>query len=79
MILTGHRDTHFHFLKDVRPDDRLELTGTDGTTIHYRVTEQRVLDSRRGRAADGTGQSGRDLCHPAFHLTPSRQAVRYVT
>lgn len=47
VILVGHRDTHFHFLKEVQPNDRFDLTGTDGTIRHYRVTEQRVMDSRR--------------------------------
>ena len=47
MILTRPPGHALPLLKAVRPDDRLELTGTDGTTIHYRVTEQRVLDSRR--------------------------------
>jgi len=47
MILTGHRDTHFQFLKQVRPDDDVDLTGTDGHTVHYRIREQQVLDSRR--------------------------------
>lgn len=79
VILTGHRDTHFHFLKDVRPDDRLELTGTDGTTIHYRVTEQRVLDSRR----DGLpmARDSQDVifvtCFPFDAITPGGP-LRYV-
>ncbi len=47
VILTGHRDTHFQFLKQVRLGDRVTLTGTDGKTVHYHVTEQLVLDSRR--------------------------------
>jgi sortase A len=33
-------------LKDVRPNDQFDLTTTAGTTVHHRVTEQRVLDSR---------------------------------
>lgn len=47
MIVTGHRDTHFRFLKDVRLNDQYDLTGPEGTTLRYRVTEQRVMDSRR--------------------------------
>lgn len=47
MMLVGHRDTHFQFLNEVQPGDQLDLTGTDGTTRHYRVTAQRVMDSRR--------------------------------
>ena len=47
MVVTGHRDTHFRFLKDVRLNDQYDLTGTDGITRRYRVTKQRVMDSRR--------------------------------
>lgn len=47
MVLTGHRDTHFRFLKDVAPNDRWDLTGTDGIIRHYRVIERLILDSRR--------------------------------
>ena len=47
MIVTGHRDTHFRFLKDVRLNVQYELTGTDGMTLRYRATKQRVMDSRR--------------------------------
>ncbi len=47
VVLTGHRDTHFRFLKDVRPKDQLDLTGPDGITRYYTVTERLVMDSRR--------------------------------
>lgn len=46
-VLVGHRDTHFQFLREVHLNDRLDLAGRDGTIRHYRVTEQRVMDSRR--------------------------------
>ncbi len=47
MVVTGHRDTHFRFLKDVRLNDQYDVTGTDGITLRYRVTKQGVMDSRR--------------------------------
>jgi sortase A len=47
MMLVGHRDTHFQFLKELHMDDRLEIMGRDGTIRRYRITEQRVMDSRR--------------------------------
>lgn len=79
MILAGHRDTHFQFLKGVRLDDRVDLTGADGQTIHYRVTEQRVLDSRR----DGIPmvRDGQEVvfvtCFPFDAVTPGGP-LRYV-
>jgi sortase A len=31
----------------VHPNDQFDLTGIDGAMLHYRVTERRVMDSRR--------------------------------
>ena len=79
MILTGHRDTHFQFLKQVRLDDRVELTGADGHTDHYRVAEQQVLDSRRDQIP--MARDGRELvfvtCWPFDAVTPGGP-LRYV-
>lgn len=45
-ILSGHRDTHFSFLKELRTGDLLRLhTPTQSHT--YRVTWQELVDSRR--------------------------------
>lgn len=45
-MISGHRDTHFRFLKDLRHNDRLDLQTAD-TTLHYRVSDFQVVDSRR--------------------------------
>ena len=47
VILTGHRDTHFRFLKELRANDQVELTGTDGITRRYGVATLQIMDSRR--------------------------------
>jgi len=44
-MISGHRDTHFRFLKDLSIDDRLELQ-TANSTMHYRVVDFQVVDSR---------------------------------
>ncbi|MDR4474292.1 MAG: class GN sortase [Nitrospira sp.] len=79
VILTGHRDTHFRFLKGVRLNDRIDLTGRDGTTLRYRVTQQRVLDSRRDVVP--TGRDTQDLvlvtCFP-FDAIKAGGPLRYV-
>lgn len=79
VILTGHRDTHFHFLNQVRLDDRVDLTGTDGRTVHYRVIEQRVLDSRRDGIpmAQDTQEVIFVTCFPFDAITPGGP-LRYV-
>ncbi|MBA5875016.1 MAG: class GN sortase [Nitrospira sp. CR1.2] len=79
VILAGHRDTHFQFLQQVRLDDRVDLTGTDGHTVHYRVTDQRVLDARRdGIPMVGDGQEVVLVtCYPFDAVTPGGP-LRYV-
>ena len=59
VMLTGHRDTHFRFLREVHTNDQLDLTGSDGTTLHYRIVDQRVMDSRREFVP--TGKDTQDL------------------
>lgn len=81
MIVTGHRDTHFRFLKDVHMKDEFELTGTDGVKRGYRVIDGLVLDSRRDVLP--LSSTGHDLllvtCFPFDAITaggPLRYVVR---
>ncbi|SLM48139.1 Sortase family protein, Peptidase C60 [Nitrospira japonica] len=50
-ILTGHRDTHFAFLKQLQLGESLTIHTLDGRTRSYRVTERRIADSRTDRIA----------------------------
>jgi sortase A len=50
-ILAAHRDTHFQFLKDVRVGDAVEIAGTDGTPLLYRVTHMQVVEADSFRIA----------------------------
>lgn len=79
MIVTGHRDTHFRFLKDVRLNDQYDLTGPEGITLHYRVTEQWVMDSRRDVIPTRRGKEELVLvtCYP-FHAIRAGGPLRYV-
>jgi sortase A len=45
-VLSGHRDTHFRFLKELKQGDLLRLR-TPGEVREYRVSWQEVVDSRR--------------------------------
>lgn len=81
MMLAGHRDTHFQFLKELQPDDRLEIVGTDGTTRRYRVTAQRIMDSQRDAIATSDEREELILvtCFPFDAITaggPLRYVVR---
>jgi sortase A len=44
-VLSGHRDTHFSFLKQLKTGDLLRLRTTQGTR-DYRVRWQQAVDSR---------------------------------
>lgn len=45
-VLSGHRDTHFNFLKDLKNGDLLRLR-TSSEIRDYRVSWQEAIDSRR--------------------------------
>jgi len=45
-VLSGHRDTHFSFLKKLHTGDLLRLR-TAGGTREYRVSLQQAVDSRK--------------------------------
>jgi sortase A len=45
VVISGHRDTHFRFLEDLRPGDRLQLSGRAGSRW-YAVGDLEIVDSR---------------------------------
>jgi len=64
-VLSGHRDTHFSFLKELKTGDLLRLRTTAGTR-EYRVRWQQVVDSRRQSMAIDEGVERLTLltCYP---------------
>lgn len=46
-VFAAHRDTHFRFLKDVRPDDVVIIDGVDGSRASYRVLGGHVVRNDR--------------------------------
>lgn len=78
VVLAGHRDTHFRFLREMRPGMELTLA-TRGEIHRYRVVETRVLDSRRDTLLlDGPERLVLLTCWPFDALTaggPFRYAV----
>ncbi|MDH3703830.1 MAG: class GN sortase, partial [Alphaproteobacteria bacterium] len=71
-VLTGHRDTHFSFLRAVKPGDMIDLTDGHGVSRRYRTAETRVVDSRLEGLADD--RSGARLvlvtCYPFDAVRP---------
>ena len=79
VILTGHRDTHFRFLKDLRAHDQVDLAGTDGIVRKYRVTALQIMDSRRDAITTTHDQEELVLvtCFPFDAIRPGGP-LRYV-
>jgi sortase A len=42
-VYAAHRDTHFRFLRDVKPGDDIAVTRRDGRTFHYRADDSAVV------------------------------------
>jgi sortase A len=49
-MISGHRDTHFQFLKDIRVDDTLILQTYD-KSLRYKVDKLEIVDSRSFKLA----------------------------
>ena len=71
-VLTGHRDTHFQFLRELAPGMALSVQRPDGAWRSYRVTGSEVLDARRARLAEAPGEAVLTLvtCYPFDAVVP---------
>jgi len=76
-IISGHRDTHFRWLAELRDGDWVSLESAAGLR-RYRITGREVVDSRTTRIA--TSSADRLVlvtCWP-FDATAARGPLRYV-
>ena len=65
VLISGHRDTHFRFLQDLKPGSELTVQTQDGTH-RFRIEETRIVDSRTTRI-DPTLDNGQLVlvtCYP---------------
>ena len=78
VVVSGHRDTHFAFLRDLAPGDLLQLQSVTGNTT-YRVHDARIADSRSERLAmdSGTDTLWLVTCWP-FDAVEAGGPMRYV-
>ena len=78
-FISGHRDTHFRFLKDLRIGDRLTVQTESGRYVSYRVAEIGVIDRQQGWriAVDGPQELLLITCYPFDAVTPGGD-LRYV-
>jgi len=79
-ILTGHRDTHFRFLRRLKRQDEIVIETVQRTSERYRVQHSQIVDARTasihlGKTAD---QLMLVTCYPFDTLStdgPSRYVV----
>ena len=78
-ILTGHRDTHFRFLKELTREDELVIQTASGNELRYMVAERRIVDSRSGTITLDPSQTRLVLvtCYPFDAMIPGGP-LRYV-
>jgi sortase A len=48
-VIEGHRDTHFAVLRDIKVGDALRVETLASRNVSFKVTDIRVVDSRRAR------------------------------
>lgn len=79
IILTGHRDTHFGFLKRLQDGDEIELETAEGRRRRYRVRDLRIADSRTDSIGTQEDQTQLVLvtCYPFDAIAPGGP-LRYV-
>lgn len=65
-VLSGHRDTHFRFLRNLQSGMVLNLQNSKGEWWRYEVTGSDVIDARLARLAPDSGRSALTLvtCYP---------------
>jgi sortase A len=71
-VIAAHRDTHFRLLRTLRLGEELRIERTDGRVVNYRVTDTRVVDSRKVRIALGGDHPRLTLvtCYPFDSIQP---------
>lgn len=77
-IISGHRDTHFAFLRDLRQGDRLRLKARESERW-YEVSQVDVIDSRQAELVlePGVDRVSLVTCFP-FDATAAGGPLRYV-
>ena len=78
-VLVAHRDTHFAFLRELAPGERIEVETLRGKTARYRVAETAVVDQSDARVLEAGDASRLTLitCYPFDAVRPGTR-LRYV-
>ena len=78
-VISGHRDTHFRLLRELRPGDEVRVQRRDGEWRSYRVTDAQIVDKSRVDLAEDHGRDELTLvtCWP-FEALRAGGPQRYV-
>ncbi|MBC8024001.1 MAG: class D sortase, partial [Burkholderiales bacterium] len=78
IVIVAHRDTHFAFLRDLAPDDEIDVETARGAA-RYRVREVAIIDKYDTRVLDAADSPQLTLitCYPFGALRPGTP-LRYV-
>ncbi len=78
IVLSGHRDTHFQFLRHLQEDDVLYVEWPTGQRTSYAVQDLTVVDSRHTRLTNDDAEALiLTTCFPFDALVPGGP-LRYV-
>jgi sortase A len=77
-VIVAHRDTHFAFLRELHPDDEIDVE-TRGGAARYRVREVAIVDKTDTRVLDAADSAQLTLitCFPFDAVRPGT-TLRYV-
>lgn len=77
-IVSGHRDTHFKFLKDVQPGDMIFVETPEGLEYSYEVSQTEIADIHKSQLRlDGGDKLVLVTCYP-FDVLAASGSLRYV-
>jgi sortase A len=72
IVIAGHRDTHFRFLKDIQAGELIRLQSLRGSTIEYEVSETIIVDEKQAEYLTSTSENTLTLitCYPFDTIRP---------
>lgn len=78
VVLAGHRDTHFAFVRRLKPGMVIDLTGPDGRSRRYSVSTTEIMDTRTQQVAlEHTNRLILSTCWP-FDAIDAGGPLRYL-
>lgn len=79
IVIAGHRDTHFRFLKDIQQGEIIHLQSLTGKTIQYEVSKTVIVDEKQAEYLANTSENQLTLitCYP-FDAIHSGGPLRYL-